>query len=94
MLASKFQPPASEGLHELGHVQAFYLPATKHIWWWLGIRSIDKASFNKLLQEGNSVVLVPGGVSECMIMESGQCFSVCYLACLLACLLHVLQCTG
>ena len=53
-------------------LQAFYLPATKHLWWWLGIRSISKASFKQLLQQGNSVVLVPGGVSECMIMETGM----------------------
>lgn len=52
--------------------QVFYLPATKHLWWWLGIRSIDKANFHKLLEQGESVVLVPGGVSECMIMEKGM----------------------
>lgn len=53
-------------------VQAFYLPATKHPWWWLGIRSIDKKSFGALLKANNSVVLVPGGVSECMVMKHGQ----------------------
>ena len=56
----------------LQYVQAFYLPATKHPWWWLGIRSIDKKSFGDLLKANNSVVLVPGGVSECMIMKHGQ----------------------
>lgn len=53
-------------------LQVFYLPATKHLWWWLGIRSIDKANFHKLLEQGESVVLVPGGVSECMIMDKGM----------------------
>ena len=52
--------------------QAFYLPATKHPWWWLGIRPIDKVSFGNLLEAKNSVVLVPGGVSECMAMKRGQ----------------------
>ena len=55
----------------LCHVQAFYLPATKHPWWWLGIRPIDKKNFGDLLKAKNSVVLVPGGVSECMVMEQG-----------------------
>lgn len=52
-------------------LQAFYLPATKHPWWWLGIRPIDKISFGNLLKAKNSVVLVPGGVSECMAMKKG-----------------------
>ena len=56
----------------LWYVQAFYLPATKHPWWWLGIRPIDKRSFSNLLKANNSVVLVPGGVSECMVMKQGQ----------------------
>lgn len=52
-------------------VQAFYMPATKHLWWGLGIRPIDKRSFGDLLKAKTSVVLVPGGLSECMIMKKG-----------------------
>lgn len=51
---------------------AFYMPATKHLWWGLGIRPIDKRSFGDLLKAKTSVVLVPGGLSECMIMKKGQ----------------------
>ena len=53
-------------------VQVFFLPATKHLWWALGIRPIDKITFGSLLMAGNSVVLVPGGLSECMMMKTGQ----------------------
>lgn len=38
----------------------------------MGIRPIDKQSFGDLLRANNSVVLVPGGVSECMVMKHGQ----------------------
>ncbi len=53
-------------------LQVFYLPATRHPWYWLGIRSIDKKTFHSLLAAKNSVVLVPGGVSECMLMKQGK----------------------
>lgn len=52
------------------------MPATKHLWWGLGIRPIDKRSFGDLLKAKNSVVLVPGGLSECMIMKKGQHISI------------------
>lgn len=50
----------------------FHLPATRLPWYWLGIRSIDKNTFHSLLAAGNSVCLIPGGVSECMVMQKGQ----------------------
>ena len=53
-------------------VQVFHLPATRLPWYWLGIRSIGRESFEKLLATGNSVALVPGGVSECMVMKQGK----------------------
>ena len=53
-------------------MQVFYLPATRHPWYWLGIRSIDRDTFHSLLAAQNSVVLVPGGVSECMLMKKGE----------------------
>jgi len=53
-------------------MQVFYLPATRHPWYWLGIRSIDRDTFHSLLAAQNSVVLVPGGVSECMLMKKGK----------------------
>ena len=48
------------------------MPATRHFWWWLGVRPIDKANIHKLLESNNSVVLVPGGNTECRMMKHGQ----------------------
>ena len=53
-------------------VQALYMPATRHFWWWLGVRPIDKANIHRLLKSNNSVVLVPGGNTECRVMKHGQ----------------------
>ena len=53
-------------------MQVFHLPATRLPWYWLGIRSIDKKTFHSLLAAGNSVCLIPGGVSECMVMQKGN----------------------
>ena len=53
-------------------LQALYMPATRHFWWWLGVRPIDKANIHKLLGAKNSVVLVPGGNTECRVMKHGQ----------------------
>ena len=53
-------------------MQALYMPATRHFWWWLGVRPIDKANIHKLLAANNSIVLVPGGNTECRLMKHGQ----------------------
>lgn len=58
--------------HTLMPLQALYMPATRHFWWWLGVRPIDKANIHKLLDSNNSVVLVPGGNTECRMMKHGQ----------------------
>ncbi|KAL0040691.1 hypothetical protein WJX79_001880 [Trebouxia sp. C0005] len=65
-------PKGLRGIKILAHTAALYMPATRHFWWWLGVRPIDKANIHKLLAANNSVVLVPGGVSECMVMKQGQ----------------------
>lgn len=36
------------------------------------MRPIDKANIHKLLESNNSVVLVPGGNTECRMMKHGQ----------------------
>lgn len=65
-------PKALQDIKVLATSTVFYLPATRHPWYWLGIRSIDRDTFHSLLAAQNSVVLVPGGVSECMLMKKGQ----------------------
>lgn len=65
-------PEGLRGIKLLAHTAALYMPATRHFWWWLGVRPIDKANIHKLLEAKNSVVLVPGGNTECRVMKHGQ----------------------
>ena len=63
---SLFVPPPSL------RMQGFYVPLLRHFWWWLGGRSADKETMHKELALGNTVVVIPGGVQECMHMEPGK----------------------
>lgn len=49
----------------------FYIPLLRHLFWWLGCRPVSRSSMEDLLDEGNSVALCPGGVHECLLMQSG-----------------------
>lgn len=50
----------------------FRVPLVKHLWSWLGLQSVDKRNMRRLLDEDNSVLLIPGGVQECLLMERGK----------------------
>ena len=44
-------------------------PLVRHLYYWWGFRPITKRCMRHLLAAGRSVVLVPGGVQECLVME-------------------------
>lgn len=46
----------------------FYLPLLRQLWSWLGIDPISRAHMRGLLERGRSVLLIPGGVAECLRM--------------------------
>ena len=49
-----------------------YMAGTRHFWWWLGVRPIDRANVDSLLRAKHSVAMVPGGISETMVMQAGM----------------------
>nr|QBG05558.1 diacylglycerol acyltransferase [Chromochloris zofingiensis] len=70
---SPLLPAALRGnCHGLASSVCFQFPLVRHLWWWLGLRPIDRHSMAALLRHGKSVVLVPGGVQECLYMQPGS----------------------
>jgi 1-acyl-sn-glycerol-3-phosphate acyltransferase len=69
--------PASLGLPEeldgaaiLASDAVFWVPILRNLWYWLGLRSVARQSIDRILdKERTSVVLCPGGTTECLIME-------------------------
>ena len=50
----------------------FRVPLVKHLWSWLGLQSVDRRNMRRILDEpGGLVCLIPGGASECLLMEKG-----------------------
>eukprot|EP00882_Tetradesmus_deserticola_P003021 GHRQ01003207.1.p1 GENE.GHRQ01003207.1~~GHRQ01003207.1.p1 ORF type:complete len:330 (+),score=99.67 GHRQ01003207.1:30-1019(+) len=47
----------------------FKIPFTRHLYWWIGIRPITRHWMERLLRQRHNVVLVPGGVQECLYMQ-------------------------
>lgn len=52
-------------------MQLFWVPALRHLWYWLGMRPVSKSVIQQLLQAGTSIALCPGGVAECLHMRHG-----------------------
>ena len=48
----------------------FRVPGVRHLWQWLGLQSVDRKNAARLLAAGHSIILVPGGVQECLFMEA------------------------
>ncbi|GAQ87651.1 Diacylglycerol acyltransferase 2 [Klebsormidium nitens] len=47
------------------------IPWVRHLWSWLGLTPASRQNFRKLLSEGYSTVLIPGGVQECLHLRPG-----------------------
>eukprot|EP00249_Psilotum_nudum_P013489 c24359_g1_i1 orf=441-1265(-) len=47
----------------------FHSPIIRHIWSWMGMVPVSKKLLLKYLENGYSVILVPGGVREVLLME-------------------------
>eukprot|EP00850_Spirogloea_muscicola_P010383 SM000061S19210 [mRNA] locus=s61:94751:96513:- [translate_table: standard] len=50
----------------------FYTPIVRHLWSWMGLAPATKSTFARLLRDGYTVSLVPGGVQECLYMKHGE----------------------
>ena len=70
-------PPGLAHSRILVSTAGFWAPVMRHLWYWLGCRSVSKENVKKLLSEGQTVALCPGGVRECLYMQRGM--EVAYL---------------
>ncbi|GBF96718.1 diacylglycerol acyltransferase type 2 [Raphidocelis subcapitata] len=63
-------PPALRGrTHGLVSSVCFRFPLVRQLYYWWGFRPITKGTIRRLLAARRAVVLVPGGVQECLYME-------------------------
>lgn len=70
---SPLLPKALQGrCHILASSVCFTPPIVRHLYWWLGIRSVARPVITSLLEQRRSVVIIPGGVQECLLMERDQ----------------------
>eukprot|EP00892_Ulva_mutabilis_P012902 jgi/Ulvmu1/9985/UM059_0034.1 len=65
-------PEACQNCHSLATSVVFSLPFARQIWWWLDIRPATRKHFDRLLEDGKTVCLNPGGVQECLYMRAGH----------------------
>ncbi|WIA15065.1 hypothetical protein OEZ85_001763 [Tetradesmus obliquus] len=69
-LQSTLLPDGLRGrTHGLASSICFQIPLVRHLYWWIGIRPITRHSMRRLLHKRRNVVLVPGGVQECLYMQ-------------------------
>lgn len=64
--------PVLSGARVLTSSTGFWAPIMRHLWWWLGCRSVARDSFRAILAQGRNVALCPGGVQECLYMGEGR----------------------
>lgn len=50
----------------------FSIPLMKHIYTWVNAVSVDKKNMTKLLNQGKSLVVCPGGVQEVTLLENNH----------------------
>ncbi|KAJ7543047.1 hypothetical protein O6H91_09G023200 [Diphasiastrum complanatum] len=50
---------------------ALRAPFIHQLWKWFGCAPASKEVFHKLLKSGTSVIIIPGGVQECLYMRPG-----------------------
>eukprot|EP00850_Spirogloea_muscicola_P026248 SM006285S20099 [mRNA] locus=s6285:64:873:- [translate_table: standard] len=52
-----------------GMLQLDWVPIVRHVWTWLGLSPVSKRAFAELLRRHISCVVIPGGVTECLVMN-------------------------
>jgi diacylglycerol O-acyltransferase 2, plant len=63
--------PTMRSARALASAAIFNVPFVRHLWTWLGLDPISKRRMVDMLRAGRTVVMIPGGVAECMAMERG-----------------------
>lgn len=49
----------------------FTFPVLRQLWTWLGLDPISRRKMRQLLEEKRTVLIIPGGVAECLEMRHG-----------------------
>jgi len=49
----------------------FLIPVLRQLWSWLGMDPISKSYMRRLLEQKRTVLIIPGGVAECLHMRAG-----------------------
>jgi diacylglycerol O-acyltransferase 2, plant len=69
---SEVLPDTCRNCHGLATSIAFWIPWGRQVWWWLDLRPATRQMFDRLLKQGKTVCLTPGGVQECLYMQPGH----------------------
>lgn len=59
-------------IRTLGSSALQRVPLARHLWTWMGMAAVSRPSFARLLAEGTSCVVIPGGVQEILYMNVRQ----------------------
>lgn len=67
-----FLPPALQhSTRIMVSTAIFWAAIVRNMWWWLGCRPASRVAMKRLLAQGITCVLNPGGVQECLWLEKG-----------------------
>ena len=58
--------------HSLASSICFKIPFVRQLWYGLGLRPADKREIERIMNVGGSILLCPGGVQECIMMQHGK----------------------
>lgn len=68
---TKSTPQCVRNSRALASGTIFIFPLLRQLWSWLGMDPISKAYMRKLLEQKRTVLIIPGGVTECLEMRPG-----------------------
>jgi 1-acyl-sn-glycerol-3-phosphate acyltransferase len=70
-LHSDSTPPEIRNSRALATGTIFIVPLLRQLWSWLGMDPISRGYMRQLLEEKRTVIIIPGGVAECLQMREG-----------------------
>ena len=68
---TKSTPQCVRNSRALATGTIFIFPLLRQLWTWLGMDPISKTTMRRLLEQKRTVLIIPGGVAECLEMKPG-----------------------